>query len=87
MIEQVDKEIQDDLKLKVANAIQQDQIKKEQLKQNNCDSDGDEMPFTDDSDEDEKYLASEVAYEKWKFREIMRIQLSLKLTSTSNCKV
>ena len=32
------------------------------------------MPFTDDSDEEKKYLASEVAYEKWKFREIMRIK-------------
>ena len=32
------------------------------------------MPFTDDSDEDETYLKSEVAYEKWKYREIMRIK-------------
>ena len=32
------------------------------------------MPFTDDSDEDETYLASEVAYEKWKYREITRIK-------------
>ena len=40
----------------------------------NDDSDADEMPFTDDSDEDVKYLESEVAYEKWKFREIMRIK-------------
>ena len=32
------------------------------------------MPFTDDSDEDENWLKSEVAYEKWKFREILRIK-------------
>ena len=32
------------------------------------------MPFTDDSDEDTNQLKSEVAYEKWKFREIIRIK-------------
>ena len=32
------------------------------------------MPFTDNSDEDESYINSEVAYEKWKFREITRIK-------------
>lgn len=32
------------------------------------------MPFTDDSDEDQEYLASEIAKEKWKFREAMRVK-------------
>lgn len=33
-----------------------------------------EMPFTDDSDEDKEYLESEVAYEKWKYREVLRVK-------------
>ena len=33
-----------------------------------------EMPFTDDSDEDKEYLDSEVAYEKWKYREVLRVK-------------
>ena len=36
--------------------------------------DGEEMPFTDDSDEDQEYLGSDVGYEKWKFREILRVK-------------
>lgn len=38
-------------------------------------SDDEEMPFTDDDSEDENYLASEIALEKWKVREIQRIKL------------
>ena len=40
------------------------------------DSDGEEanFPFEDDSSEDEKYTKSELAYEKWKLRELARIQ-------------
>ena len=33
------------------------------------------MPFTDDSSEDETYLADPVAKELWKVREITRIKL------------
>ena len=32
------------------------------------------MPFVDDSEEDEKYSKSEVAYEQWKVRELMRLK-------------
>lgn len=32
------------------------------------------MPFVDNSDEDEKYLKSEIALERWKIRELKRIQ-------------
>ena len=32
------------------------------------------MPFEDNSDEDEKYLVSEIAEEKWKIRELKRMQ-------------
>jgi hypothetical protein len=31
------------------------------------------MPFVDNSDEDEKYLKSEIALERWKIRELKRI--------------
>ena len=31
------------------------------------------MPFEDNSDEDEKYLESEIAKEKWKIRELKRM--------------
>lgn len=40
------------------------------------DSDGEaaNFPFEDDSSEDEKYTSSELAHEKWKLRELARIQ-------------
>lgn len=48
----------------------------EKRKREALDSDDDNMPFTDNSSEDETYLNSEVAYEKWKYREITRIKRS-----------
>ena len=37
-------------------------------------SDGGQMPFTDDSSEDENYLACPLAKQKWKLREILRVK-------------
>jgi hypothetical protein len=34
----------------------------------------DNLPFTDDEDEDRDYLNSNVAYEEWKIRELRRIK-------------
>ena len=43
------------------------------IKEQKQDSD-DELPFSDNSDEDQTYLESAQAYDLWKIREILRLK-------------
>ena len=58
----------------VAEAIQKDQEQKEQGAAKDAYDSDSNMPFTDDSDEDREYLNSQVAYEEWKVRELIRLK-------------
>ena len=72
MLTKIQEEVQEYNNHKLVQAIQQDLIKPKVVNDNN--SDNADMPFTDDSSEDQNYLADVVAKELWKVREITRIK-------------